>query len=559
MVSLWKKSITIFIISTVGIGIFLSYGVFEQAIWEYLVRSPRKPSSSLPLDIAEFSIDLLPKRKADAFKEYLRSLGLNAFKKKTNGSLNPEKINVQGSNPGLQSRNNTLMKNSCFASLAQRLYSIADAEALDSLARGERKERQIITNEKPESRLYNVFKLDEFVGSPDFKRVSPGWFWKQALVIANGDTTLAAQLVGICTHDDWGGAYADDVEDVNDQNLNRRKIRALEKIASDDPKILYRSNPENSPQQSLNKKMDDLQKRTKGASILRTIFSCDAQTSNGYRLYLLPGSIGEQFDIESSLKEKIAKLQSPSLGQKGVRSKYYHVYGAFQSACILVRGGYPDFMVKQIAQRVARAYRANGICPDINSYSKMFSVLKEKNLLDRDKIIKILSSEETRKNFLRLFPDSKVLEFNSIKDNAKFAGIILSYSYAGQVLKNGLNLDLINCDKFQILGRVGPLIQAMSNSGDPYSSWCNSAGVKDKRNCHEAMKVIKTWAVDFEWTERQHELGAVAATEMCKYDKGDEDIFKSACSAWEKIRKDFTSKEVAPNPSDKVFSTTRTK
>ncbi len=456
-------------------------------------------------------------------------------------------MNVQGSNPGLQVRNNMLMRNSCFASLAQRLYSVADAEALESLARGERKTRQIIKNDKPDSRIYNVFKMDESAGSNEFKGVAPGWFWEKALTVANGDTNLAIQLMGICTHDDWGGSGANDIEEVNDPNLNRRKIMAIEKIDREDPRILYSTKPDRSAKQTLDSKMNELKNRGNSFKIIRTTFSCDAQTTYGYRLYLLPGSIGNKFDIDNSLKEKIANFQSPTLGKEGVRSKYYHVYGALQSACILVRGGYPHFMVKQIAKRVARAYRANGICPDINRYSNTFSSLNEKNLLDRNKLIKILDSEKDRKSFFSLIPESKIVEFYQVKDSSRLADIILNYARAGQILKKGMKLDLIDCDKFQILGRVGPLLESMSKATDPYISWCRLAGVTDKIACDGALKVIKTWAVDFEWTEKQHELGATMATELCKYDSGDEDIYKSACTPWEKIKSDFQDKNTITN------------
>lgn len=308
---------------------------------------------------------------------------------------------------------------------------------------------------KSRERMISHPKLKSQIDVPSVadKTDSPGWLWDLAMKYANSDSNLAMQLIGVCGHDD-------------------RSQLATEMTLS-------RSSP--------NAKSS-------------TQVKCPEWSQ-----MFVPGSLGAETMLPEEFLNRLAQIQAPKLGAAYLPAKYYHTIGAAYTSCYLYRAGISDFTINKIVRTSINAYRASRICRELSDRYTLTNEPFEEiwaRAQTKDVCVDKKSFACDIKKQLNAFAhiDKKILEQKSrralVRERARH--------YFSQ------SLILERC--------VGPQVTTMVRE---YFSENGTGGSKNpcpkdlnSVECKEVRDVMATWAMDFEWSEKQHLQGMAFAKKI---------------------------------------------
>lgn len=198
---------------------------------------------------------------------------------------------IRGANEGVINHFQKMLQNdSCFENDLKKFHKSimqSNEEAISDISR--------LLN----TPLKNRPSLGASAGKGHFKKFEPGWIWKKALEVSNGDAQRALSLINVCGNDD---VLTKPINFSSGEQLN-----------------------------------------------------CAAVTFGGY---FAPESLGEGVDITESLKKKIVDVQYSNKGSTYAPAKYYHVYNSAFMACELISKGMAANDAEDINALLASAYRA---------------------------------------------------------------------------------------------------------------------------------------------------------------------------------------------------------
>lgn len=314
----------------------------------------------------------------------------------------------------------------------------------------------------PQRREGNItFSL---VDSTQNSTLESGWLWRQALQYAGGNANLAMTLIGLCGHDNVH-------QFPNNYN-----------------------------------------------------FRCPS--SNG-AMYL-QGALGEETILSDRTTRQLINYQAPLAGGEALPSKYFHVMGAAYLTCSLVRAGIPNLIVRQLQRGAINTYRAMRLCetvrprefcdPISNMNSTQFMTLVRNFRTNPESCVTNLNSGQNWREF-RQTPECVMLgELEEFVGNETIGYSELRRhfeAYMGRIVASRLFREQImnpeHCNQIQWTRSTMNRLQRFSLSGS-----CGS-GVSVQR-CQEAQRVMRSWWMDFVWSEEQHRMGTDFAINNCTND-----------------------------------------
>lgn len=504
----WKNIFVIVILSFTVVGVLFLKKDIDN-------RITRKPDALAEDASSEFS--KLPNWLQGKLKEYLVMVGIESYVARGDHDI----IDAGGSNTGIIAYNkNLLEQNSCFRDLVSAFY-------LD-IAKQETKY------------LSDETSFSSYIGTNDLLSntvntgVPSGWVWDKALKIANGDPNLAMSLVGVCGHDNMSQIEEEETEDHCSSN-GGEETKCETKIISEGQKLIrdpkdqatlkkYKELQLKKIFELWNPKSDE-QKKYKEELLNEKDLHYN-ECPSVYSAFYRQGSLGKETLLPESIVKDISNIQAPTAGGSALSAKYYHTIGAAIMTCSLVREGVPGFVIKKIQLTLINTYRMARLC-DLQSENQYFEEkTRDTNL---DKIIETALVYRKNKSFCveKIFkdgyesfnddiPECKFLEdFQDIlqdKDmdqnilRSKFQRKIAESHATNLFLKNITSLE--KCQKIQMTNFTINKIKALADSTEP----CPNLSQEE---CKRAKDVLKTWWVDFTWSEAQHLKGAEFAISKC--------------------------------------------
>lgn len=428
---------------------------------------------------------------------YLGALGLKYYEGQTAGHSNA------GLNVYLSQKMN---QNPCFGALANQFYSDITAQDRNFMKSFGIRLSQTESLPRP--------TLNDQSGKKPYDTLRPGWLWDKALYYTSGDANLALSLIGVCGHDDVNqGPY-----DFMDRSEFGRKI-----ILRDG---------ENLP--------TDYRKTALEKGFFNNV-ECPEQSSTMF----LSKSIGTVYDLAPEVKKEIVKTQTGSSNLKALPSKDYHIYGAAFASCLLIQEGVPTLIASRIQKEAARAYRGIRQCENINTPLAVFdrihesykTELREKGLrpiqLDFETFIYKKAQEisktpscigpyHLRPEICDFFkPMIGGYEFlHEVKQRMSVHEFITQITAAnlyrqwflGKATVFGVEIPCANINFF------GPKnILPQKNEHPRLSMMCGPQ--TSAITCQAARKKIARWLSDFDWSIKQHAIGAEFATRFCQKEK----------------------------------------
>ncbi|NQZ19325.1 MAG: hypothetical protein HRT44_08730 [Bdellovibrionales bacterium] len=390
--------------------------------------------------------------------------------------------------------------------------------------------------------------------------VSSGWLWTKALQFSQNDPNLAMSLIGLCGHDDTGqlpmkletcsGEPCMSFEGIPFAN-EKQKATYLPML--DELQSLYETvlTKDGSHLQDGLTDFFDMFKRSNGVV-------CPMAGSTMY----LEGALGKETMIPEALRKQIESIQAPTMGATALPSKYYHTLGAAYATCSLARGGVPGFMVRKIQSVGINSYRMIRLCQKITHRSSYSG----NTLLSRDDVESYTFSEATK---IRANPN-----LCPPIENPDYTGEISDVCRLGIVSSGFFDPDLddetlrrrirnivteidaselfvkevvgaSNCEGVQLTdSNVGKLSSASNRTR------CQQSKISQQR-CDRARNKLKTWWIDFKWSEAQHMAGASFSSNHCKPATNyfNRDLEKSSCAAIKSLndnREDTEIQEATP-------------
>ena len=408
---------------------------------------------------------------------------------------------------------------------------------------------------KRETNLTTHFPiLSEESGSGDASNLKPGWLWNLALKNSNGNPKRALELIGACGHDDIAQGYIPIPNSPLEQNaalIERKKfINELLSTAQSSLKTLKKTSAKGSSKEleacatfssksvaqynSMSNEeflsgaylfgcTDYVQYQENVKNLIKykdnlklenfTIGSlpCPAGRDTGSEMadFFLSKSLGSQVDISEKLKGEItAKSDLGCKDKRGfakrecIQSKNYHIYGSAVIACEMIAKGHNPKLVIELSKLAGWYYRVlwlNNLAEDKSDPTK-FS--PKENLKE---------ASETLKN---LFTIGKPKAQCSVDDyvqpsraSTKDAVALLKrWTLSGNFGKSFGDLYT------NIM--VSPLAKLDLSLG---MRWDRPVEWSDSR-FNNAIAELKSILVDFDWTVKQHEIGAEFAASVCKPD-----------------------------------------
>ncbi|MCK6597942.1 MAG: hypothetical protein L6Q37_06220 [Bdellovibrionaceae bacterium] len=343
-------------------------------------------------------------------------------------------------------------------------------------------------NIRPVNKI-NKISLDD---TTEKTSLDPGWLWNAAMKIAGNNANEAFELLGVCGHDDSGER----------ENAFRYALGIL------DEDILKKAGIKYIPSNSNSR------------------FYCPDQRS----VFFVPGSLGKNVDIPTKLKQKIAKIQAPNLGQEVIPAKYYHVFGGAYMACKLIQAGIGKTDAKDYTSKFVSAYRRARLCTSAGEMKHKFD---EVNTNYQKALAKNLSDGKdgiTMAEYLSINRlDCYNLSLTSLKSKSEICGgsknakeileKVIDRALAGKVYFEQQNCPTSSAGQFSDGFRV---LSSTGKSAFSFNNEFNCINISTS-NCAGAKNVLETWNVDFEWTIEQQLAGAKFASEYCKDDEKKQD------------------------------------
>lgn len=348
-----------------------------------------------------------------------------------------------------------------------------------------------------------------------------GWLFSRALKYTNGDSNKAIALIGLCGHDD-----------VNQGKfLNEEAIFSIGKKYNLTRADLYR-NP-----------LDEEAIADEDENSI-----CPPRTSDFY----LSRALSKEADIPDTLKSKILNTQYPNRRPIEIASKNYHILNSAFMTCQMIEAGMNPTLAVQVQVAASNLYRGVRLCSDIRTPAKIYSDLlkhpKVQSQLRRfvsiykaleDALVTTIASgmcENDSEDALCRYIEMSSLPFegsgSAIKEEihstiqASFPQMLAARLYLDWHAGGSLLGKDLPCSKIKITGPNEFFKWLILQKNMPLNLCSDGVTLKD---CKEAMKIIETWRVDFDWTIAQHRAGAEFAAKNCRQTPN-ESSFKKFCS-----------------------------
>ncbi len=446
---------------------------------------------------------------------------------------------VGGANQGIETYYNLLFEdNPCFSQLAQGFYSEI--------------------NEIDDSHTIYRPQMSDKSGDKNNEALKPGWLLNKAKQYTQGDPNLALMLIGACGHDDAAEAS------IN-TSVGREKIEYGEALAAIDYRISgffrtlkYFETNKNQVGISFVKKelakLIELKKQMTPTSIkaldvpiVRKSSLCHKLTDQK-GLYYLPQSLGESADISEESKKVIASYQAPKDGLSRVPAKHYHILASAVMGCNLAQEGISPELAANIQKFAAWAYRtiriSDKIYEDIESWDNLqdaYSKYREqfaKKTTGRRGRTKIVyephdsleewvfkNTREDSFHFNQFGVNIDFYDLESIEDwnyyQARFDAALLmeKHMLGGKIL--GFQLPITNLRlNFQPLGDMVELneLDKFRDKLLKRRAGRNRRAVNGwgKGRYERAVNKAMSYIADWDWTMKQHEIGARFGAQQCK-------------------------------------------
>ena len=518
---------------TVVILIFLS-----SACTKHSGGNGRRKPANVGVDSSKY-INMLPTQEMrDAALEYARMVGLEKYESVSN---------IGSQNEGLVAFNwDLIQKNKCFKELVANFYTrVARYGAFYS------------RNLTPRTNyLFNNLST-----STSNTSAKEGWLWDLALQYSGNDPNLAMTLIGICGHDDTAqlpiNQKCTETKDpssgdvIGEECVDTPLFIPFNSTSQDTEYMGYARETHGNfvtawqPDTAHGKK---LKKTITSDNSLLEIFGdtgkgllCPINASPMFT----QGALGKETLLDESLLSDVASIQAPNQGSSYLPSKYYHVMGAAYATCSLVRNGMPGFMVKKIQTVGINTYRMFRLCGVVMGKAENLKEAAGKSVEDLMKTVNSFrkdpkvcvpnyNTDDNYHTFDWNKPECQALQWiQTVLDDPNIDRNIIENKLTRLLaevdaakLFNEKVLKGSECRDVQLTGGNVDRMKAVADS-------TRSCGDIPSDRCEKAREVIKTWWVDFKWSEAQHIKGADFAINHCKKEDNffEEGLEKRSCEA----------------------------
>lgn len=462
---------------------------------------------------------------------------------------------------------NTLEENSCLGKLAEAFYKEVDNQDMSFHQKHENFRDKVGLLGRPN------FSVES--GKGMFEELKPGWLMDKAMKYANGDPNLAYDLLGICGHDDTmqGDLFYTGDAPIKSEAEREKYLKVLDSEIStlqDDPVFV--------------EKLKDFRQKVKLGEVKfnhrkRSII-CPTMSSTFY----LSKALGEGVDLPQEFKENIAKVQAPTLGKKVIPSKNYHFIASGVMACKLVSKGVSPKMAQMIQTLGGWGYRTirmndmlgakldkgEELNKEYESYVKDFHSATAEKVKTARGTRKIKQKAPNFEEWMAEHRPEILQENNPELDDAPFAKLVESakkwrvgidaaflldeMTLGGDVL--GISLPQTNLTLNFVNDPVTQFVKLEAR--DPKNKRRRSpirAGW-EKERFEEAKRKAVSYIADWNWTVKQHQIGAEFASKHCEKKPQDYQATQAACAAFEGMpgltcEIDYSAEQIHP---DSLFS-----
>lgn len=529
------------------------------------VCDAREPATKKQVDSSRIeSSAALMKKAIDAMPNTELKKGLTEYLRIVKPDAYGSDRAVGSSNAGLNSVNSEAFSNQCFARVAKNFYSdIASViRRSNRVTRVPSGKESFSSNDLvnygeslPDRRRSTIL---EVAGESNNSDLQPGWVWNLALKNSGGNRNLAMKLIGVCGHDDVGqGYYAikdsspEALEIVKKEVASQKQIRAsyiadMKKSRGEELKYLRLM------VSGIDANIASLEKK----KTLERQLRCPPQNSEFY----VPKSLSAEADIPKALKNELVAVQGQ--GRAFMPAKYYHVYGSASVVCTLIERGVKPALAVRLQTTAASIYRGIRICEatklSLTKYSELEGLFKaakgkfgktfEEWLVGVNKKCSTLDfgknsyCDETR-TYVDLdsggrLTDAQMASKLRKKIERSDAAFLRENWYAGGNELFGYKMPCRNAR------RDGPK-DLMNPTGDFWGRTKHPKTWSEERY-RNATRVLRTWDLDFEWTEAQHKAGSQFAAKNCHESKAsDRTALARMCSADKTTKPALSKKSVS--------------
>lgn len=420
-------------------------------------------------------------------------------------------VYVGTKNDGIQTYfQNNFKSNSCFAETAYLFYNDIKNSTLN---------RQ---DDSVDLQRHSRASFGDIAGETR-KDLEVGWLFKKALSYSGGDANKAMSLIGLCGHDDINqGEFMNHTALAN----VHRKYGLTHQGLYEDP-------------------LEQIELDAENPGNL-----CPPRTSDFY----VSKSLDKEADISNTLKQRILNIQYPNRRPVEIASKNYHILNSAFMTCQMIEAGMNSKLAVKVQVAASNLYRGVRLCSDIRTPAKIYAdLLKEPNIANKirwgSSIAEALEEtlmETIRKGQCSKYSEEPVCRFIDMAtlplyDNNEdlrhevqstiatslphmlAARLYLDWHAGGSLLGQDLP-----CSKIKISGPA-EFFKALVLQRDIPLNLCGSSIAP--ADCKEAMKIIDTWRIDFDWTVEQHRAGAEFAAKNCKRYPKNETSFQNFCGS----------------------------
>lgn len=413
-----------------------------------------------------FNFFILSTSSADqneAYARYLRQIGALDL-----GIYSTENVGLNKFNEKLMS------ENSCFEQLVQKFYEeVTHVDLLNVDAYSTR-----------ENLLFNNLSVTTEAGP-----VQSGWLWSAANQFTRGDANMSMMLIGMCGHDDKF-QYVKPTEKTID-NTCRMNQMIGKKITGD---VISTYLIEKCDK-------DTIELFNLGTS------ACPAPESFMFR----QGSLGPKTILPLSLREDIGQIQAPTKGWEQLPAKYYHTIASAYLTCQLKIEGVAKQRAMDLQLTAIRGYRHRRLCQE-NVHSKSINSIPviekfmTKNRLTYEQMLDRLEAGKDQKGFINEY--NIYLNQETREQKVEKLKYFLAKFDAAELLKLSVYTNSF-CLKFS-KGATQSIKTVMDTSNPSHLTPERIKAAKD---------LIRTWYIDFVWSEEQHRIGVEFAYENCQKDE----------------------------------------
>jgi hypothetical protein len=174
--------------------------------------------------------------------------------------------------------------------------------------------------------------------------IHPGWVWKKAMELSNGDPHQAMMLIGVCGHDDYGSSREPSFAELKNDSYHTDELLKQTDIKWSAAELRFNTG--------------------KNSGLYN--FNCPKASS----VFYTPGSLSKSADISEDLKKKIVQIQAPTKGAKVIPAKYYHVYNGAFMACKMIQDGVSKSAAVEYPAKFVSVYRRTRLCAESEKLKK---------------------------------------------------------------------------------------------------------------------------------------------------------------------------------------------